>query len=161
MTGGVADVLVVGRPDDGALREEVAGLGAGVRFVENHHAEDGQISSIVAAANVIDRPGVRGLLVVPVDQPLVLPATVAALLAAFTRLGPPVARATCRGRHGHPVIFAAAVFGDLRAADRTIGARAVLRAHGSAVLDVDVADEGVLIDVDDPDDYARVFGFPL
>jgi CTP:molybdopterin cytidylyltransferase MocA len=159
--GGVGDVLVVGRPEDAALRAEVAGLGQDVRFIENHQADDGQISSIVAAVNAVDHPGVRGLLVVPVDQPLIASATVAALLDAYQRARPPIARATFRGRHGHPVVFGPTVFGELRKADRELGARAVLRAHAGAILDVDVSDDGVVIDLDDPADYARVFGASL
>jgi molybdenum cofactor cytidylyltransferase len=159
--GGINDLLVVGRPEDAALRAEVEGLGAALRYIENHRAEDGQISSIVAAVNVVDHPGVQGLLVVPVDQPLVTALTVATLLEAFIRGRPPIARATHGGRHGHPVVFAPAVFNELRHADRSLGARAVLRAHAGAILDVEVPDEGVLVDVDDPDDYARVFGVRL
>jgi CTP:molybdopterin cytidylyltransferase MocA len=51
------------------------------------------------------------------------------------------------------VIFTRAVFADLRAADPAVGAKAVLRAH--PVEDVEVADPGVFVDVDTPDDYAR------
>jgi molybdenum cofactor cytidylyltransferase len=159
--GGITDVLIVGRPEDTALRAEVGALGEDVRFIENHRADDGQISSIVAAVNVVDHPGVQGLLAVPVDQPLVTSATVATLLDAYLRARPPIARATFQGRHGHPVVFAPAVFSELRRADRHIGARMVLGAHAAAILDVEVPDEGVVIDVDDREDYARVFGGPL
>ena len=158
--GGITDILVVGRPDDGPLRDEVATLGADVRYVENRRSHEGQISSIVAAVNAVDRPGVQGLLVVPVDQPLVTSATVAQLLEAFARLRPPIARAAYQGRHGHPVVFGPGVFGEIRRADPALGARSVVRAHGTDVLDVDVPDEAVLIDVDDPEAYARVFGIP-
>jgi CTP:molybdopterin cytidylyltransferase MocA len=159
--GGITDVLIVGRPHDDALRAEAGSLGADVRFVENRHAAEGQISSIVAAVNAVDHPGVQGLLVVPVDQPLIASATVAALLAAYRKGRPPIARAAFQGRHGHPVVFGPAVFAELRRADRSIGARVVLRAHADAILDVDVPDEGAVIDVDNPEDYARVFGVTL
>ena len=149
--GGIADVLVVGRPDDRALQAEVATLAGGVRFVDNHHADEGQISSIVAAVDVVDHPGVRGLLVVPVDQPLITAATVAALLAAFERKAPAVARATYQGRNGHPVLFAASLFGDLRRADRALGARAVVRGHADETVQVEVPDANVLVDIDDPE----------
>jgi CTP:molybdopterin cytidylyltransferase MocA len=160
-SGGITDVLIVGRPEDAALRAEVATLGDDVRFIENHEADDGQISSIVAAVNVVDRPGVQGLLAVPVDQPLVTSATVSALLEGYAHARPPIARATFGGRHGHPVVFGPAVFGELRRADRHVGARMVVHAHADAILDVDVPDEGVVTDVDDPEEYARVFGVPL
>ena len=159
--GGIADVLVIGRPDDHALQAEVATLAGGVRFVDNHHADEGQISSIVAAVDVVDHPGVRGLLVVPVDQPLITAATVAALLAAFERKAPAVARTTYQGRNGHPVLFAASLFGELRRADRALGARAVVRAHAAETVQVEVPDANVLVDIDDPETYHRVFGVPL
>jgi CTP:molybdopterin cytidylyltransferase MocA len=159
-TGGVLDLLVVGRPHDDGLRSEVSALGPGVRYVENPRAETGQISSIVAAIDAIDRAGVRGLLVLPVDQPLLSAPTVAAVLESFTMQLPPIARAVHRGRHGHPVIFSAAVFDELRLADPAIGARVVLRAHVDRILDVEVDDEGAVLDIDDPEQYARVFGVP-
>src|SRR5688500_16443820 len=65
--GGGGDVLVVGRPDDTALREELDRLALPPRFVENPDPDRGQLSSLIAGLNVADRPGVRGVLVLPVD----------------------------------------------------------------------------------------------
>jgi molybdenum cofactor cytidylyltransferase len=154
--GGVDDVLVVGRAGDDALRLEVE-THAG-RFVENPRPEDGQLSSLLAGLNVADRPGVRGVLVTPVDVPMITPRTVAALLDAFTASPAPVVRVVHRGRHGHPVIFSRAVFSELRRADASVGARAVVHAHASALHDVEIDDEAVVIDVDTPADYERLFG---
>jgi CTP:molybdopterin cytidylyltransferase MocA len=156
--GGIRELLVVGRPEDDGLRAEVATLGEDVRFLENPHADEGQISSIVVAAAAVDRVGVEGLLVLPVDQPLVRDATVSTLLEAFSRAHPAIARAVHGGRHGHPVIFARALFHELSEADRRVGAKAVLRAHPMDTLDVEIPDPGVLIDIDDPDAYRRAFG---
>lgn len=161
LEGGVIDVLVVGRPDDDALRMEVLSLGTGVRFVVNAHAESGQFSSVIAGLNAADRPGVHGVLVTPVDVPLVLPGTVRALLTAFASGRAPVVRATYLGRHGHPVIFGRAVFDALRRADPDIGAKAVVQAHARDLIDLEVDDPGVLHDIDGPDDYARVFNRPV
>lgn len=156
--GGVSDVIVVGRPEDAALRSEVDQLGASVRFVENPHAAEGQLSSVVAAVNAVDHPGTRAVLITPVDVPLIHDASVAALIAAFDRTRAPVVRATSSGRHGHPVIFAHALFGELRRADPSVGAKAVVRAHEADIVNVEVDDPGVLVDVDRPEDYARLFG---
>jgi CTP:molybdopterin cytidylyltransferase MocA len=156
--GGVAGILVVGRPEDDALRAEAATLGPDVRYVENLRADEGQLTSVIAAVDLVDRPEVQGLLVVPVDQPLLTAATVSTVLQAFSRVRPPIARASVRGRHGHPVLFARTLFRELRQADPGVGARLVLRAHADAVLDVEVPDEGAILDVDDPDTYKRLFG---
>ena len=157
LSGGAADALVVGRPDDQTLRDEVDLLirsAAHVRFVENRRADLGQLSSVIAGLNAADRPGVRALLVTPVDLPLVFPQTVTTLITAFAASSTPIVRATHQGRHGHPVIFGRPVFDALRRADPNIGAKSVVRTH--PVLDVEVNDPGVLHDVDTPADYARV-----
>jgi molybdenum cofactor cytidylyltransferase len=156
---GVADVLVVGRPDDEALAAEVERLvstGAPLRRVENAHADRGQLSSVIAGLNAADRPGVRGVLVTPVDAPLVRRETIEALLALFAARHAPVIRATYRGRHGHPVIFSRAVFDSLRHADPSVGAKAVVRAHAAEMIDADFDDPAIVQDVDDPEDYARL-----
>jgi CTP:molybdopterin cytidylyltransferase MocA len=161
LEGGVADVIVVGRPDDDALRAEVERAGTGVRLVVNAHAEDGQLSSTIAGLNAADRPGVHGVMVTPVDTPLIQAATARALLTIFATRGPLIVRATYHGRHGHPVIFGRRVFDALRHADPAFGAKAVVRARTADLVDVEVDDPGVLHDIDEPGDYARVFKQPI
>lgn len=154
--GGAADVLVVGRPDDHPLRMEVETRGG--RFVENPRPAEGQLSSLLVGLNVADRPGVRGLLVTPVDVPLVTGAVVATLIREFHAADTSIVRAVHRGRHGHPVIFSRTVFDELRRADPAVGAKAVLHAHASAVKNVEVGSDVVLTDVDTPQDYEGIFG---
>ena len=77
--GGVADVLVVGRPEDAALRDALDRIALPPRFVENPDPDRGQLSSLLAGLNVADRPGVRGVLALPVDMPDVRAETIAAV----------------------------------------------------------------------------------
>jgi molybdenum cofactor cytidylyltransferase len=154
--GGVADVLVVGRADDEMLRREVDSMQAAARFVPNEHADLGQLSSVTAGLNAADRPGVSAVLIAPVDAPFIKPATVAALLSVWAARRAPLVRPIYRGRHGHPVVFARAIFDELRRADPSIGAKAVVQAHQSDLLNLDVDDPAVVDDIDGPDDYARV-----
>lgn len=158
---GLDDVLVVGRPDDDALRGEVEAHGA--RFVDNPRHEEGQLSSLLAGLNVADRPGVRAVLVTPVDAPLIAATTVARLTSEVGKGSASIVRPSCGGKHGHPVLFTRAMFDALRHADPAAGAKAVLRAYPEAVLNVEVDDPGVLADVDTRGDYERVIGeeFPV
>jgi molybdenum cofactor cytidylyltransferase len=146
--GGAADVLVVGRPGDRPLREALERMPLPPRFVENPDPERGQLSSLLAGLDVADRPGVRGVLVLPVDMPDV----------RADATGAPIVRASRGGRHGHPVIFGRRMFDDLRRADPSMGAKAVLRAHEAEIIDVEVDDPGALVDFDRPEDYERRFG---
>ncbi|MBO9557277.1 MAG: nucleotidyltransferase family protein [Caulobacter sp.] len=58
------------------------------------------------------------------------------------------------GRRGHPVLFGKTCFPALRALSGDVGARSVLAAIGERLALVEVADPGVLFDVDRPQDLA-------
>jgi molybdenum cofactor cytidylyltransferase len=155
---GVDDVVVVIASDADDVRRAVAALPGLARVAENPHPGNGQLSSMLAGLNLVDRPGVVALLVTLVDAPFVSPDTVRALLDAYRRTHAPVVRPARAGRHGHPVIFDRRVFQELRHADPALGAKAVVRAHAGEVLDVEVADDGAFQDIDTPEDYERVTG---
>jgi molybdenum cofactor cytidylyltransferase len=153
---GIDDVLVVGRPDDAPLRALVEAGAA--RYIVNTEADRGQLSSLLAALDALDATRVRGVIVMPVDIPLIKAETIAAVRDAFLRGASPIARATFGGRHGHPVIFGWDVFEELRHADPARGAKMVVRARAGGVLDVEVDDPNVLRDVDTAEDYRELFG---
>lgn len=158
-TGGVDGPFVVGRPDDELLRSTVESLDSGARWVENPDADGGgQLSSLQAGLRKADRPGIRGLMVVPVDAPTIAVDTIVTLIATFNATGAPIVRPRYQGRNGHPVVFSRAVFAELRRADPAVGAKAVLRAHQDAIVTVDVDDAGVVGDVDTPRDYEKLLG---
>jgi CTP:molybdopterin cytidylyltransferase MocA len=155
--GGANPVFVVGRPDDDPLRTQV-GVAASAEFLVNPSPERGQLSSLLVGIEAAESRRVGGVLVLPVDIPMVRSDTIRSSIAAFLASRPPILRVTHGGRHGHPVIFAARVFADLRRADAAVGAKDVLRAYGNQVLDFEVDDPGVLRDVDVVEDYRRLFG---
>ena len=153
---GLSPVLVVGRAGDLELQAEVDRLGA--VFVVNSDPDRGQLSSLLAGLAAADLPDLQAIMVMPVDVPLVSTAVLVALLSAASGSGAQIIRAAHQGRHGHPVLFKRAVFGELRAADPSLGARAVVRADPSRVKDVEVRDPGVTLDLDTATDYLRAFG---
>jgi molybdenum cofactor cytidylyltransferase len=155
-TGGVAEVGVVGRVQDSALRNEVSRQARPVAYLENPSPERGQLSSLLVGVSYAEACDADAVMVLPVDIPSVKAATVQSLREAFDLGADPIVRAVYQGRHGHPVIFARLVFAELRAADHSVGAREVLRRDPARVREVAVDDAGVLRDVDEPDDYRRL-----
>lgn len=153
--GGCRDVVaVIGA--DGADAGAAASQ-AGARVVINTARESEQIDSLRLGLRNLN-PGAEGVVVLPVDHPLVNGNTVEALIHAFTERRPPIARAAHAGVPGHPTLFAATLFDQLLHADLPDGARSLIAAHGDKVLDVAVEDPGVLADIDTPDDYRRHVG---
>ena len=157
--GGAAPVLVVGRSEDHQLYREV--LSAGGQLVPNPDADAGQLSSLLAGLNAASaNVRVSGVLLCPVDVPLIRSSTVSRLIDLAGHETAAILRATHAGMHGHPVLFKREVFAELRAADSAVGAKAVVRANAARLLDVEVDDPGVTIDVDTPADYERFFHRP-
>lgn len=155
---GIGDVLVVGRADDRVLQEHVQSFSPPGTFVVNPDPARGQLSSLLAGLDAAH--DADGVLVWPVDCPLVRAGTLTAILTRAAARGAPLARPVRGGRHGHPVFFHRAVFVDLRSADPEVGARAVVRARAGEVLDVEVNDPGILADIDTPADYDALMEGP-
>jgi molybdenum cofactor cytidylyltransferase len=115
-----------------------------------HEAARGMGYSI--AAGVAERSGAPGWLVLPADMPLVRPSTLLAVASALEHHA--VVYAQHKGRRGHPVGFAAELFSELILLDGDDGARRVLARYPSHAEEV--ADAGVLMDVDTPADLATL-----
>ncbi len=158
---GSDDLIVVVGAFAQPICEAIGRLPVLARVVENRAYERGQLSSLVAGLDVVDRPGVNAVMVMPVDMPLVNVATVRAVVEAYHRQPHAVVRPASGGRHGHPVLFDRELFDELRTADVSVGARAVIAAHRARVLDVPVDDPGAFQDIDTPADYERHVGLPF
>lgn len=154
--GGADSVYVIGRIEDTALARATAVAGA--TYVANAAPERGQLSSLLTGIDGIRDIGVGSIFVLPVDIPLISPEVVTKVVTAARSSSAVIVRAAHAGRHGHPVLFKRPVFDEIRTADPTVGARAVVRADAGRVLEVEVDDAGVLEDVDTPEDYERLFG---
>ena len=155
--GGIAGVVIVSRPNDTALAAVVAEAPR-VRLIENPDPDRGQLSSLLSGIVEAERLGADGVLVMPVDIPMVQSTTIARAIRVFIDSGVSIVRATHQGRHGHPVVFASRLFDELRRTDAAVGAKAVLANHAADLVNLDVDDPGVLRDVDDPADYRALFG---
>ena len=87
------------------------------------------------------------------DMPRV-PAAVLAPLAEAIRAGAPAAAPAFAGRQGHPVLFSAALFPQLPPLVGDRGARHILDSLGDRLALIPAPDDGVVFDVDRPDDLA-------
>ena len=133
---------------------------AGVAALFNPHHEQGQLSSLVHGLDwAFAHTSGMWAMVTLVDVPGVTVGTVRALLGAAPDPTIRAVRPVVAGRHGHPVLWHRHTLPLLHAADAARGGgRAVMHALVAAgqVLDVPVADTGVLLDVDTPEEYQQL-----
>ena len=130
---------------------------SGVRIVVNHNYVQGQLSSLITALHVLP-PETEAALLCLVDRPFLTNETVNRMIAAFQETRSPVIVPIHDNKRGHPVLFARRLFPDLRNAPPDQGARYVLHANRDEVLELPVADPGILINIDTQAEYNRHFG---
>ncbi len=139
-------------------------------IVMNADWEKGQLSSIQAAIRSLPTAtggtategpdhGTDGFLLCLIDHPLISSALVNDLIEQFyaascTKIVLPVYET----RRGHPVIFPAALYDELLHAPVDKGARAVVWAHASDVLEVPTNEEGCILNLNDPETLLRATG---
>lgn len=124
--------------------------------VLNRDWEQGQLSSIGAGIRSLENIETDGIVLCPVDHPLVSAVLVGELVGRFYEGGKPIVLPTYKGRRGHPAVFSRALYGELLAAPADKGARAVVWAHSADVSEFPTEEEGILLNINDPEILRRV-----
>ena len=145
--GGTAPVVVVTGAVDVPL--------LGVITVHNPGWRSGMGSSLAAGLAALP-DACAAAVVALVDQPLIGPAVIQRLIAAYLD-GAGIAVAAYDGQPRNPVLMARDEWaGVLALATGDVGARPYLQAHPDRVTAVECGDIGCPDDVDTPEDLARV-----
>jgi molybdenum cofactor cytidylyltransferase len=151
----------------GLTRIVVGAHAAEIREKLSAHAEEivvnadwakGQLSSIQAAIRSLPESGTAGMILCPVDHPIVSAALVARLIAEFDSSGTAIVLPTYQGRRGHPMIFRASLFQELLKASPKVGARQVVWAHANEIREAATEEEGVVLNINDPESLERALG---
>jgi molybdenum cofactor cytidylyltransferase len=129
-------------------------------IVINNEWEKGQLSSIHAGLRTLPA-NVEGMLLCPVDHPLISAGLIGSLISAFLSTRAPVVVPSYHGRRGHPVVFSAAIFQELLDAPLDQGARAVVWAHKGEISEISTTEEGCVLNLNDPNALAKLTGYRL
>lgn len=120
--------------------------------------EKGQLSSIQAAIRSLPENGTDGMLLCLIDHPLITAALVGDLIDKFYASRKQIIIPVHQGKRGHPVIFSCKLYEELLAAPLETGARAIVWNHPEEVLEVPTAEEGVVLNLNDPQTFRHVLG---
>lgn len=123
----------------------------GVEWALNPDPAGDMLSSVLIGEGSLE-PETRAFFLLPVDTPLVKPRTIEALLRTYRETGAPVIYPFFRGLRGHPPLIERQTLEGCEP-DQEGGLREYLRGYDNRAIDVGVADEGILLDCDTPDEY--------
>ncbi len=126
----------------------------GTTVVVNPEFGEGMGSSIRRGAAAAASTG--PLLVVLGDQPFVEAATLEALIQRHASGHAKILIPTFEGVRGNPVLLDRALIPELGSLRGDLGCRALFPGHSADLVEVPVTDPGILIDVDTPEELARL-----
>ncbi|MEA1888899.1 MAG: nucleotidyltransferase family protein [Pseudomonadota bacterium] len=143
-------LLAVVRREDLAIQQLLQV--ASIKLVINDAADQGMGSSI--ACGVAASQQSHGWCLLPADMPFVKPATTLEVISALKQ-GATLAAPFYQNRRGHPVGFGHELTSELLALDNEPGARRIVSQYQQRLVMINSNDEGVLVDIDTPDDLKQ------
>lgn len=123
----------------------------GSRAIINVNYSLGQLSSLQAGLDAVGETD--AILMCLADHPFVTRAVIDGVISTFESTRRPIVVPVYGGRRGHPTLFARELFAELQAAPLDRGARAVVWAHADEVLELPTQEEGIVADIDTPEQY--------
>ncbi len=154
LAAGLAPVVAVTGQTPAAVERALAGLD--VTLAHNAAFADGLATSLRCGLAAVPEDAPAAVVLLG-DMPLVSPAVLRTLVAAFANADAVVP--LWRGERGNPVLLGRGLFAAAAALTGDEGARRLLRDPSLRVVELDVEDEAVRLDVDEPADLARADPF--
>ncbi len=144
---GVDDIVVVVGPEGAEIVKVLKGLP--VAIAVNDLPESDMAASVRAGLSAVDSSS-TGVFVCLCDHPLVLSATLKAMAGKHAMKLNAIIIPMFRGRKGHPTLFPRFVLDDIK---NLVTLRDVINCHKEKILFFNADDEGVVLDMDTPEDY--------
>jgi molybdenum cofactor cytidylyltransferase len=152
-TAGVADIRVVSGFRSEDVRTALAPLP--VTVIYNPDFDTGMFSSVLAGIDSL--PAETGSFFIhPVDIPLVRPHSLTRLMEAFDAKPSEVVYPLFDDSRGHPPLVMGRLKSAIVAHEGNGGLRTLLERFDDGAVEIPVADEGVLLDLDTPDDFEHL-----
>ncbi|MBZ9663142.1 nucleotidyltransferase family protein [Pseudomonas sp. LMG 31766] len=146
------EVWLVLRPDETSAE---LGLSAGIRLVQHPATAQGMGYSLAAGAKrLLAESSAMAVAIFLADMPHIRRDSLETLLACAST--DKILLPSYQGKRGHPVLFGRDFWPQLAALSGDVGARPVLQQNAEALRIVELADPGVLQDIDTPQDLARL-----
>ena len=153
---GVKDIVLVLGHEAEKIRERISTENLNV--VINESYQQGMGTSLGAGLAALP-PGVDAALIILADQPFIRPKTLGLLMDHYKRSSAQIVIPTYKGFRGNPVLLDRSVFSEVMALTGDIGCRAIFGNHLEGIVKQPVEDIGILLDLDDKEDFELMRDF--
>ena len=124
----------------------------GVPWVENERYPGGMYTSIQAGVRSLPSD-VSAFFMLPADMPRVRAETLIRLISEWDRQPAGILYPCHEGRRGHPPLIDRAYVPEMLSEAPSGGLRTLLSRHAEVARNIEVADPGILVDLDTPEEY--------
>ncbi len=122
-------------------------------IIENSEWRNGQSTSFIKGINLFSG-GVGGVVVLLADQPHISPDTIKKIIRTHQTLSFPIIIPTVTGRRANPVLFDRLTFPEINKISGDVGGRILFSKF--PVMELSFQDEGLILDIDTPEDYQKL-----
>jgi CTP:molybdopterin cytidylyltransferase MocA len=148
--GMVWEIIVILGPETEAAAALLEGMP--LKIINNTLPQSDMAKSVRLGLAAM-KPQSAGALVFPVDHPLVQPETLKKLVAKALEAPDRIIIPTFQERRGHPTLFPKAWLAEIY---QGFNLREIIGRHPDKVTLLPVEDEGVVLDMDTPEDYREI-----
>jgi molybdenum cofactor cytidylyltransferase len=154
-SAGIGEVIVVLGHDANGVGAALSGItDERLELVGNGRYAEGMGTSLAHGTRACSW-GTDAILVALGDAPFFRTEDVDALVNAHAG-GATIAVPVFQGRRGHPVVLDGSFREEMEELTGDAGARHILEREGASIVEVELSDDGFLVDIDEPDDYEAV-----
>ena len=113
----------------------------------------GELSSILAGLCVVEEKDLHGILVWPVERPLVTQVVIVEMLHKFWTQHKSIVVPSCNGRRGYPILVGKALLPELEKVSMNLDMHAFVSNYPEEIIEYQTDNEGVVISIDTPEVY--------
>ena len=150
ISSGIKDIIVVLGYSGQAIEEVIQDYP--VRIVFNSNPESEMAESARSGLKEISNLSTASLVCLA-DHPLVTPETIKALVNSHRQTPHKIIIPQFKGQRGHPSLFPGPLIDEIFTG---VNLRQIIVSNSEKVKTIDVSDEGIVVDMDTPEDYLKI-----
>lgn len=153
---GIQDIRVVVGHRANELLPVLDGLK--VQSVINKNYSEGMFSSVKEGVKSLSQD-IDGFFLLPVDNPIIQQDTLSKLCQTFSTSRFGIVYPAFHGKRGHPPLISCRYINEILDWSGNGGLKNLLEFYEGDAINVELEDQGVLMDMDTPDDYRKMLTF--